>query len=216
MKSEIKNYIIGKEVYHITKGQGIVEKYEEWNNGNSYIYVNFIKTNKTIMMAYPKAFEEHLIISGKESNKIINTDLLANTKPVSNAQSTNQKETIKSGWRRDNCAGYELVNYLLKTNYTFGRTSIWKVTKNIYIWLPRIDGKERNGWCNYFENGNTNTIIEKNMNNLYSPTGLDHPYRWVFDRKDNGFIFMGVYKLREPESTNMKRILDKVNDAIKI
>ncbi len=215
MKSEIKNYITGKEVYHITKGQGIVEKYEERNNGKSYIYVNFIKTNKTIMMAYPLAFKEHLIISGEEINKIIKADLLECEKPVSNAQSTNQKVTIKSG-RRYLGAGYELVNYLLKTNYPPRQTSIWEVTSNLYIWLPRIDGKTRDGWCNYFENGNTNTIIEKNIVSHYSPTGLNHPYRWVFDRKDNGFIFMGVYKLREPESTNMKRILDKVDDVIEI
>ena len=167
------------------------------------------------MMAYPKAFEEHLIISGEEINKIINTDLLANTKPVSNAQSTNQKETIKSGWRYTG-AGYELVNYLRKTNYPPRQTSIWPITYNLYIWLPRIDGKVHDGWCNYFENGNTNTIIEKNIVSHYSPTGLDHPYRWVFDRDNNGFTFMGVYKLRALESTNMKRILDKVDDEIKI
>ncbi len=97
------------------------------------------------------------------------------------------------------------------------RYSTYKIDSQTYIWMAYIHGKEHKGWKNYYLNNQT-IIIEEKLNNKYHPIGLTHPYRLVFEKvSDNGnkyhFVFKGVYKLKK-ESTDRKRILEKVSDKI--
>ena len=93
----------------------------------------------------------------------------------------------------------------------------YELDNNTYIWIISIDGKERSGWRNSWYG--TDTIIEENLENYTHPIGITHKYRLVFDKKPTGrgnkFNFMGYYML-QPESTNRKRIITKVNDSFNL
>ena len=89
----------------------------------------------------------------------------------------------------------------------------YELDSDTYIWIISIDGEERSGWINSWVDANT--IIEHNTEQCYHPIGLTHKYRLVFHKErfpqGNKFTFKGYFKL-QPESTNEKRILKKVDD----
>ena len=93
----------------------------------------------------------------------------------------------------------------------------YELDRDTYIWIISIDGEERSGWINSWVD--TDTIIERNTERCYHPIGLTHKYRAVFQKDrsplGNTFTFMGYFKL-QPESTNEKRILKKINGEFEL
>ena len=89
----------------------------------------------------------------------------------------------------------------------------YELNSDTYIWIISIDGKERSGWINVW-NG-PEEIIEYNPEEYHHPIGLTHKYRIVFDKErekhGNKFVFKGVFML-QPESSNKKRVLRKIDD----
>jgi hypothetical protein len=90
----------------------------------------------------------------------------------------------------------------------------YELDSDTYIWIISIDGKEHSGWRNYLQG--EDTVVECNLENYDHPIGLTHSFRVVFDKQrlgsGNKFVFMGYFKL-QPESTNRKRVLRKLDGA---
>lgn len=119
-------------------------------------------------------------------------------------------ETVKA---RTNA---EFLNELLNKNYKQWYKGRYLFSDNSVIWMIRIDDCERNGWKNTFLN--ENTILEKYNSNSNSITHkTDYLNRIVFDIQDSLqgriYIFRGIYKYCEKESSLGKNVLAKISDV---
>lgn len=111
---------------------------------------------------------------------------------------------------------YELLNYLFQKNYRAWMKCTFHLNYSKFIWMVTIDGKERNGWIDTWQNGK---IIEQYVDTYSEPSNLDEGFnakqRIVFekcnDAHGNYFIFRGIFQL-EKGSSRRHRVLHCISE----
>ena len=97
----------------------------------------------------------------------------------------------------------ELLNNIIGTHYIDWMKTIYFYGDNAYIWMVNIDGRERSGWRNWFSN---DYIIEEQLDTKVVSWGgiplseMAKKTRFVFEKKDGYFRFLGVYKIDQNKS----------------
>ena len=119
----------------------------------------------------------------------------------------------------------ELLNTILGTRYKQWMKSVYFYDDYSYIWMVKFDDKVRSGWRNRFCN---EYIIEEMVDKSVTKWDnfplwtMDDKKRYVFEKKDGFFKFLGIYQL-DPDKSNMRdvskprlRFLQCISDTLDI
>ena len=157
---------------------------------------------------YIKEDEELCAICKKKNNpKTEYNNFMKNTK---------RNEIIKTGDKFPFRKNYQLINYLIGTNLQNWFQATYQLTNTSYMWMVALDGIERAGWKNILL---TDGRIKENFvgDKSNSPSNLGktfkYPYKVVFEKTGDSFIFIGVYKLDLENISLYERFYTKVSDT---
>lgn len=126
---------------------------------------------------------------------------------------------MKAGDKIEVRTNYGLLNNILGLNYNGWQKGYFILSKDSYIWMISLNGKEKQGWINKINNDGTITedyLYEKDDSSTFS-LGITHTKRFIFDKIICGnqtlhFVFLGVYELVEKSNKDKHRILKKISD----
>lgn len=109
---------------------------------------------------------------------------------------------------------YELINFLTGKDLKGWYKSTYKLTDTYFMWIVALDGKERAGWKNVLlKDGRIkeNFVGDKSNPPSNIRETFDYPYRAVFEKTKDSYIFKGVYTL-DVENILFERYYVKFSD----
>lgn len=130
-------------------------------------------------------------------------------------QNTKRCERIKAGDNFPLSKNVQLINYLTGSNNSKWPKATYPLSKNYYIWIIALDGKERDGWKDVLlKDGRIKQTYVGDRENLPSNFSLafDRSYKAVFENNGGSYTFKGVYKLDNENSSMFERYFEKVAD----
>ena len=117
---------------------------------------------------------------------------------------------VASGDKIKLSKNYELLNELLGINYKGYRKSRCKFENDCFIWMVSFT-KAKGGWKNEIIDENTITETEYYKHSKQ----VKGSHRLVFSKENGYFVFLGLFKIDKPKSTdsttNLIKILDRFN-----
>ncbi len=127
-----------------------------------------------------------------------------------------RSEVIKAGDVFPFDKDYQLINHLTGRELKGWGRATYTLTKLCYIWMIALDGVTRNGWSDkMLQDGRIKEEYFGDKQTIPSNFGLtfDYPYKAVFEKTGDSFVFRGVYKLDKNDTSLYERYYVKVSDT---
>lgn len=217
----IKSEYVKKEIHYAVKNQRRIlacelEKveYPEWLDflisSSQSINTQTADYIEKIFNAFPSDCKTQQLNSISKPIQPIATNTNQPTPPYKTGDIFNYK------------TNFELLNTLFNKNYKGWMKCVYSLTSKYCIWFIRLDGKDKNGWRDTYNQ--KDTIIEEFVGDIndkpsnFNEYKTNSEYRAVFQIKDEPhkprkYVFIGLYKYISQESTEIRRIFRKFSDT---
>ena len=223
--------MLNKTVFHKSFGKGTITSQETTADNKVYITVDFgdkkstfpfpdtFKTFLTTEDEELKVFVENALkeqqIKKEEQKKITTAQPIIKSSPSSSPKIVSSKPyEERTIYAQTNA---EFLNSEFGTNHKGFQRSTWEYDYNTVVWMGFVDGKERDGWINFWSDKDRTVMIEEynGVDGAIAERAIKYPFRIVaekdFSYYSHKFYVRGLFKCDAKESSTYKHVWRKVN-----